>query len=268
MLNLACSGNFEVGGRAAVAFASSMQQIVWVALLLHQLHTAGVVTVSYKTAVTIVCMCAGRCRVCQKAVESEEDWRDHCEDAVHRARMQGSCEVCGISATSPDLLEQHLLGRKHQRRLAEEAEAAGVRCAHWGSLACHSAFVFIQRWSHYAVHLYLVAVFGLGWMTLLSSPCLAAFRSSWKLEGLSSGVSVMCCRQVPEYPCEVCNVVTSSEEQLAVHIDGKRHRKHMLMAEVTSLPAAADGCADAEELHCNLCNVTAPSVTHKQIHLM
>ena len=64
----------------------------------------------------------------------------------------------------------------------------------------------------------------------------------------------------------MCNVVTSSEEQMAVHMDGKRHRKHILMAEVASSPAADTG-ADPEELHCDLCDVTAPSSTHKQIHL-
>lgn len=69
-----------------------------------------------------------------------------------------------------------------------------------------------------------------------------------------------------EYPCDVCNVVTSSEEQLAVHMDGKRHRKHILMAEVTNSPVADTGAVD-EELHCELCDVTAPSSAHKQIHL-
>ena len=69
-----------------------------------------------------------------------------------------------------------------------------------------------------------------------------------------------------EYPCDVCNVMTSSEEQLAVHMDGKRHRKHILMAEVTNSPPA-DAGADDEELHCELCDVTAPTSTHKQIHL-
>ena len=75
-----------------------------------------------------------------------------------------------------------------------------------------------------------------------------------------------CCRQAAEYPCDMCNVVTSSEEQLAVHMDGKRHRKHILMAEVTS-SCTADVGADGDELHCELCDVTAPSSTHKQIHL-
>ena len=75
-----------------------------------------------------------------------------------------------------------------------------------------------------------------------------------------------CCRQAAEYPCDMCNVVTSSEEQLAVHMDGKRHRKHILMAEITS-SSTADVGADGDELHCELCDVTAPSSTHKQIHL-
>lgn len=72
--------------------------------------------------------CARRCRVCQTSAESEEEWREHCDGAMHRARSQGSCEVCDISATSPELLIQHLQGRKHLRRLAEEADAAGARC--------------------------------------------------------------------------------------------------------------------------------------------
>lgn len=51
-----------------------------------------------------------------------------------------------------------------------------------------------------------------------------------------------------------------------MHMDGKRHRKHIAMAEVTS-SLTEDTGADGEELHCELCDVTVPSSTHKQIHL-
>ena len=65
-------------------------------------------------------------------------------------------------------------------------------------------------------------------------------------------------------------MVASSEEQLASHRDGKRHQKHLAMAEVAA--GAKSGAAAPEEetgsLHCDLCDVTAPSATHKQLHLM
>ena len=72
--------------------------------------------------------------------------------------------------------------------------------------------------------------------------------------------------------CGLCNVVASSEGQLAAHVEGKRHRKHVAMAEVLGVAksgAAEEAAGDAgEELRCELCDVTAPSLTHKQLHLM
>ena len=68
-------------------------------------------------------------------------------------------------------------------------------------------------------------------------------------------------------------MVASSEGQLAAHVEGKRHRKHVAMAEVLGVAKtgaaeeAAEGDGD-EALRCDLCNVTAPSLTHKQLHLM
>lgn len=74
-----------------------------------------------------------------------------------------------------------------------------------------------------------------------------------------------------EFPCDVCSVVASSEEQLALHKDGKRHKKHLLMAQVLAEPPAAVTAAadsgEAEALRCELCDVTAPSAVHKQLHL-
>ena len=74
-----------------------------------------------------------------------------------------------------------------------------------------------------------------------------------------------------EYPCDVCNVVAASEGDLAAHLDGKRHRKHVQMAEVladSKSPAAPEPAAEPLELHCELCDVTAPTQTHKELHLM
>jgi glutamate dehydrogenase/leucine dehydrogenase len=78
-----------------------------------------------------------------------------------------------------------------------------------------------------------------------------------------------------EYPCEVCSVVASSEEQLALHKDGKRHRKHLAMAEVLAGEQQEEqqeagekaSSTDGSELHCGLCDVTVPSAVHKKIHL-
>ena len=79
------------------------------------------------------------------------------------------------------------------------------------------------------------------------------------------------CRQAVDYPCDVCNVVAASEGDLAAHLDGKRHRKHIQMAEVladSKGPAAPAPAADLTQLHCDLCDVTAPTQTHKELHLM
>ncbi len=81
----------------------------------------------------------------------------------------------------------------------------------------------------------------------------------------------LACRQAVEYPCDVCNVVAASEGDLAAHLDGKRHRKHVQMAEVladSKSPAAPAPAAEPIELHCELCDVTAPTQTHKELHLM
>ncbi|CAL5220929.1 g3027 [Coccomyxa viridis] len=78
-------------------------------------------------------------------------------------------------------------------------------------------------------------------------------------------------RQAVEYPCDVCNVVAASEGDLAAHLDGKRHRKHVQMAEVLAdikSPAAPAPAAEPIELHCELCDVTAPTQTHKELHLI
>ena len=79
------------------------------------------------------------------------------------------------------------------------------------------------------------------------------------------------CRPAVEYPCDVCNVAAASEGDLAAHLDGKRHRKHIQMAEVladSKSPAAPAPAAGLLQLHCELCNVTAPTQTHKELHLM
>ena len=78
-------------------------------------------------------------------------------------------------------------------------------------------------------------------------------------------------RPMPEFPCDVCNVVAASEGDLAAHLDGKRHRKHLQMAEVLADSAGAEGAPGSEApagLHCQLCDVTAPTHTHKELHLM
>lgn len=77
----------------------------------------------------------------------------------------------------------------------------------------------------------------------------------------------------------MCKVVAASEGDLAAHLDSKRHRKHLQMAEVladssrggpSGVSGAGTDAPDAEvaELHCELCDVTAPTPTHKELHLM
>ncbi len=68
-------------------------------------------------------------------------------------------------------------------------------------------------------------------------------------------------------------MVAASEGDLAAHLDGKRHRKHVQMAEVLAdrkgagaAGPAAEGAA--AELHCELCDITAPTHTHNELHLM
>ncbi len=69
----------------------------------------------------------------------------------------------------------------------------------------------------------------------------------------------------------MCNVVAASEGDLAAHLDGKRHKKHIQMAEVladSKGPAVDALAAEPAELHCELCDVIAPTHTHKELHLM
>ena len=68
-------------------------------------------------------------------------------------------------------------------------------------------------------------------------------------------------------------MVAASEGDLAAHLDGKRHKKHLQMAEVLADSKGASAAAPAAEraaskLHCELCDVTAPTHTHKELHLM
>lgn len=79
-----------------------------------------------------------------------------------------------------------------------------------------------------------------------------------------------------ELHCGVCDVRATSEEQLASHREGKRHARHLAMAELTLAMGAHPGpgqglsgeeAADAEALRCDLCQVTAPTPVHKEVHL-
>lgn len=68
-------------------------------------------------------------------------------------------------------------------------------------------------------------------------------------------------------------MVAASEGDLVAHLDGKRHKKHLQMAGVLADSKGARAAApaaegDASELHCELCDVTAPTHTHKELHLM
>ena len=66
-------------------------------------------------------------------------------------------------------------------------------------------------------------------------------------------------------------MVAASEGDLAAHLDGKRHRKHVQMAELLADGQGAQAGLPGEgpaELHCRLCDVTAPTHAHKELHLM
>lgn len=73
--------------------------------------------------------------------------------------------------------------------------------------------------------------------------------------------------------CGVCDVRATSEEQLASHREGKRHARHLAMAELSTTlnpspgPGAGEDSADAEALRCDLCQVVAPTPVHKEFHL-
>jgi len=70
----------------------------------------------------------------------------------------------------------------------------------------------------------------------------------------------------------VCDVRATSEEQLASHREGKRHARHLAMAELAAAPpppapAGAEDGAGADALRCDLCQVVAPTLVHKEFHL-
>jgi len=73
--------------------------------------------------------------------------------------------------------------------------------------------------------------------------------------------------------CGVCDVRATSEEQLASHREGKRHARHLAMAELAAAPppppgpAGAEDGASADALRCDLCQVVAPTLVHKEFHL-
>lgn len=64
-------------------------------------------------------------------------------------------------------------------------------------------------------------------------------------------------------------MVATSEAQLVSHLEGKKHKRFLAMAELGSgnVRLAEVEEPDAEELHCELCDVTAPSAHHKEYHL-
>lgn len=69
--------------------------------------------------------------------------------------------------------------------------------------------------------------------------------------------------------CVTCQVTATSEEQMAVHKEGKRHRRHLAIAELQEAGPTTDPAEGSEEqdLHCDLCHVTAPSAQHRAYHL-
>ncbi|KAK9837443.1 hypothetical protein WJX81_003056 [Elliptochloris bilobata] len=83
--------------------------------------------------------------------------------------------------------------------------------------------------------------------------------------------------EAAELHCGVCDVRATSEEQLASHREGKRHARHLAMAELSTTMGAKpnpgqsltgeEGTPDAEALRCDLCQVTAPTPVHKEYHL-
>ena len=67
-------------------------------------------------------------------------------------------------------------------------------------------------------------------------------------------------------------MTATSEEQLAVHLEGKKHKRHLAISELKhtdSGTAEVEGAAPeaGPDLHCNLCDVTAPTIHHREYHL-
>jgi len=68
--------------------------------------------------------------------------------------------------------------------------------------------------------------------------------------------------------CLTCKVTATSEEQLAMHLEGKKHKRFVAMAELDgSPPPNIPESVPSQELHCDLCDVTAPSPHHREYHL-
>lgn len=69
--------------------------------------------------------------------------------------------------------------------------------------------------------------------------------------------------------CNTCNVVATSEGQLASHLEGKKHQRFLAMAQLEDGATIERNHSSnlEEDLHCNLCDVTAPSAHHREYHL-
>ena len=65
-------------------------------------------------------------------------------------------------------------------------------------------------------------------------------------------------------------MTATSEGQLAIHLEGKKHRRHVAMAELHDSPRVEADMLEpspSKDLHCNLCDVTAPTPHHREYHL-
>ena len=70
--------------------------------------------------------------------------------------------------------------------------------------------------------------------------------------------------------CDTCKVHATSEKQLAIHLVGKKHKRHLAIAELEQagpLSAASAEGRSEEELRCDMCDVTAPSAQHHEFHI-
>lgn len=196
-----------------------------------------------------------------------------------------SCEVCNISTTSAELLQQHLQGRRHLKVLAVQTltadaegrcEPAHLSCTPQQPVCRAHAWYQTRRFKHPQA---CESISDRSLRDVRALWCWSQARKAMHASSVVMHAETVCalmfsslpCRPAMEYPCDVCNVVAASEGDLAAHLDGKRHRKHIQMAEVladSKSPAAPAPAADLAQLHCNLCDVTAPTQTHKELHLM
>ena len=78
--------------------------------------------------------------------------------------------------------------------------------------------------------------------------------------------SILSGRNTDSLACSTCNITATSVDQLAVHLDGKKHKRMTATAELRDLPEPDSDGPDVV-LACDLCNVETGSALQQQYHL-